>query len=213
MRTIVSLPLLLLVLFTLGACTTPTLQDQPTSEFAPARLYPVQSSGFGQAFVSRNAGLSSYRVLDIQALDFTDVKLNQRVVPGTRRSDWQLTPEREAALQRAWQEAMDRAFNSYGRAGSGDKVLRITARLVSVLPGRPTSTTIGRQLQPPGSTQDAMEIAVEFRLYELAGGELLAVIRDSRTITTIALSRTGPASVDRLFGSWASLLHTRVSGG
>ena len=212
MPKLLNVTLLLLVLLTLGACSTPTLEDQPTSEFAPARLYPVQSSGFRQAFASRDARLSSYRVLDIQALDFTDVKLNQRLVPGTRRSDWQLTPEREAGLQRAWGVAMDRAFSSYGRAASGDGVLRITARLVSVLPGRPTSTTVGGALQPPGSVQDAMEIAVEFRLYDLAGGELLAVIRDSRTITTMSLSRTGPASIERLFGSWASLLHTRVSG-
>ena len=67
-------------------------------------------------------------------------------------------------------------------------------------------------MQPVGSTQDVVEISVEFRLLDAADGRLLAVIRDSRTITSVSMSRTAPATVNTLFGSWAALLHTRVTG-
>ena len=57
-----------------------------------------------------------------------------------------------------------------------------------------------------------MEIFAEFRLYDGADGRLLVVIRDSRTIATRLMSRTAPATMRLLFGSWAALLHTRISG-
>ena len=43
-------------------------------------------------------------------------------------------------------------------------------------------------------------------------GVLLVVIRDSRTMISQAMSRTAPVGVQTMFNSWASLLHTRVSG-
>ena len=91
-------------------------------------------------------------------------------------------------------------------------VLRIAAQLTRIAPGRPSATTIGGALQPVGSTQDVMEIWAEFRLYDGADERLLAVIRDSRTITTVQLSRTAPVTMRQLFGSWAALLHTRITG-
>lgn len=202
----------LLGLVLVGACSTPTIEEQPSGEFVAENLYRVQSSGFREAFVHRDAQLRSYGSVDIQPLDLAKVELSSRIVPGTNRRDWRLTPERETGLQRSWSEAMGNAFSRYGRATDGDKTLQIAARLTSILPGRPTSTTVGGALQPPGSTQEAMDISVEFRLYDLTSGDLLAVIRDTRSITTVNLSRTGSASIRQLFGTWASLLHTRVSG-
>jgi hypothetical protein len=63
-----------------------------------------------------------------------------------------------------------------------------------------------------GSSQDVVEISMEFRLYNQASGDLLAVIRDSRTMVSVAMSRTAPVGVETMFNSWAALLHTRVSG-
>jgi hypothetical protein len=63
-----------------------------------------------------------------------------------------------------------------------------------------------------GSSRDVIEVQAEFRLYDAGNEKLLAVIRDSRTLTSVQMSRTAPATMKLLFGSWASLLHTRISG-
>jgi hypothetical protein len=107
---------------------------------------------------------------------------------------------------------MNKAFAGYLRATDASAVLRIDSGLTRIAPGRPTATTIGADLQPVGSSQDVVEIWVEFRLYDASDERLLAVIRDNRTFTSMQMSRTAPVAVTRLFGSWASLLHTRVSG-
>mgnify|MGYP001823689101 CR=1 FL=1 len=52
----------------------------------------------------------------------------------------------------------------------------------------------------------------EFRLYDAQSGELLAVIRDRRTIGSLQWTRAAGVDIVNLFNSWAALLHTRVSG-
>ena len=53
---------------------------------------------------------------------------------------------------------------------------------------------------------------MEFRFYDAGNDQLLAVIRDNRTMISVAMSRTAPIGMVELFKSWAALLHTRVSG-
>jgi hypothetical protein len=150
--------------------------------------------------------------VNIELLQAADADMSRTAVGGTLRRDWQMTPEREAALQGVWSEAMDRTFSNYGHADSGEGVLRISAAMTRVAPGRPTATTVGGGFQSQASSQDVVEIFMEFRLYDQASGDLLAVIRDSRTMISVAMSRTAPAGVRTMFNSWAALLHTRVSG-
>jgi hypothetical protein len=204
--------LVLLVLVLPAACTQPALQDEVCAGFAPDTLYLVKNSGFAEACARSDAALSGYRAIDAQPLGVSHIDIPQTNVAGTRRRDWEMTGERQDALRTGWADAMDQAFAGYPRATGGPAVLRIEAELTRIAPGRPTATTIGGALQPVGSTQDVMEISAEFRLVDGNDGRLLAVIRDSRTITTVAMSRTAPASVTILFGSWAALLHTRVAG-
>jgi hypothetical protein len=201
------------LLATMTACAgPPVVQEQPSSEFSAEGLHPVSSSGFAAAYVRPDAKLSSYRIVNIETLELDNIDVSRIAVAGTLRRNWQMTPEREAALQQVWARAMDRSFSGYQRASSGDNTLRISASMIRVAPGRPTATTVGRDLQPMGSSQDVVEISMEFRLYNQASGELLAVIRDSRTMVSVAMSRTAPVGVETMFNSWAALLHTRVSG-
>jgi hypothetical protein len=123
-----------------------------------------------------------------------------------------MTDERRATLQSVWDAAMRRSFSSYAQVGGEEPGLRIDAELTRVAPGRPTATTIGGGVQPVGSSQDVIEVFAEFRLYDQPSGELLAVIRDSRTMLSVVMSRTAPAAMQTLFNSWSALLHTRVSG-
>ena len=201
----------ILLLLLLAACTTPVMEDKATGEFADQGLYPVRHSGFAEAHARRGSGLASYREVDVQALGVSDIDIPTTAIAGTLRRDWEMTPQRQAALQQSWAQAMDNAFSSYTKAVSGDGVLRIAARLTRVAPGLATAATVGGALRP-GASRDALEIWAEFRLYDGGDGSLLAVIRDSRTVTSVAMSRTTPVTMTLLLESWAALLHTRVSG-
>ena len=213
MLTLARYLLVFALLATMTACAgPPSVQEQPSTEFAAEGLHPVKSSGFATAYVRPDAKLSSYRTVNIETLELDNIDVSRTAVAGTLRRHWQMTPDREAALQQVWSRAMDRAFSGYQRAASGDNTLRITARMTGVAPVRPTATTVGRDLQPMGSSQDVVEISMEFRLYNQGSGDLLAVIRDSRTMVSVAMSRTAPVGVETMFSSWAALLHTRVSG-
>lgn len=212
MRTFSSLVSLSFMLCFVTACSQPVLEDKVSAEFASQDLYRVDNTGFTEVFARRNADLSSYKAVAIQALDVSHIEIPTSFVAGTLRRDWEMTPERESALRAAWSDAMQRVFSSYRQANGGPGVLRIAAKLIKIAPGRPTATTIGAGLQPVGSTQDVMEISAEFRLYDADDDRLLAVIRDNRTLTTVAMSRTAPITVTMLFRSWAASLHTSVSG-
>ena len=207
-----ALAALILLLMATACAGPPAVQEQPSAEFAAEGLHPVKSSGFAAAYVRPDAKLPSYRIVNIETLESGNIDVSLTAVAGTLRRNWQMTPEREAALQEVWSRAMDRAFRDYQRAASGENTLRISARMTGVAPGRPTATTVGRDLQPMTSSQDVVEISMEFRLYNQASGELLAVIRDSRTMISVAMSRTAPVGVETMFNSWAALLRTRVSG-
>lgn len=203
----------LILAFALAACSAaPRMKDEPSTEFAPAALYPVKSSGFAQAFVARDAKLSSYRSLSVTPLDASAVEIPQTQVMGTSRRDWLMTPEREKALQQAWAAALDQAFAGFTHAAAGPGVLEITAKMTRLAPGRPDATTVGGELLPGAASRDVVEVSMEFRLYRSEDGQLLAVIRDSRTMTAAAMSRTAPIGFDLLFRSWAALLRTRISG-
>ena len=205
----------LLLLFvgvvTMACSAAPTVQEQPSTEFAAAGLHPVTSSGFEAAYVRPGAKLASYRTVNIEDMDASDVHITHTAAPGTLRRDWQITPEREANLAAAWARAMDGFFTGYERAATGDKVLRITARLTRLEPGR-TSASGSAGSGAPGTSADTVDISAEFRLYDQGSGDLLAVIRDRRTIAMALWSRAAGVDMVNLFNSWAALLHTRVSG-
>lgn len=203
----------LFLLALLIACAqAPTVQEQPGVEFSAEGLHPVSASGFDAAYARPDARLSSYRAVAIDQLDVASVQFVRTAVPGTLRRDWQITPEREANLQDAWSGAMRRAFAGYQLSGSDDKVLRMTAALTRVEPGRTSSIGSPGGPTPPLTARDSVDVSAEFRLYDQGSGDLLAVIRDRRTIAQLQWTRAMGVDMVLLFNSWAALLHTRVSG-
>lgn len=204
--------LVLLAVFLAACAPAPTIKNETSSEFSLEGLHPVSSSGFTSAYVLPGANLPQYRAVNVRDMELDNIEISETPMATTLRRNWQMTPERAESLQQVWSQSMARAFSSYTMVEQGEDGLGITAEITRVAPGRPTATTIGGGVQPPGSTQDVIEIFVEFRLYDQRDDKLLAVIRDSRTMLSIAMSRTAPAAIQTMFNSWAALLHTRVSG-
>jgi hypothetical protein len=205
--------LFLTLLSLLTACApVPSMQAEVADEFSSQGLHLVTASGFAAAYIRPGADLPAYRTVNIATLELENIDISSTPMGGTLRRDWQITAERQTALRTAWSTAMSRFFGAYEMSSSGEKILRITSELTRIAPGRPSATTIGGGLQSAGSSRDVIEVSAEFRLYDQDTGSLLAVIRDSRTMTSVAISRTAGASVQTLFNSWAALLHTRVSG-
>lgn len=213
MRILINFLFSFVLLCALSGCSqVPAIEEAPSTEFAVEGLHPVSASGFTATYALPGANLPAYRKVHIEALELGNIATGTTTVNATLRRDWQMTPEREAALQQVWAQSMDSAFRGYERASSGDTTLRITAEITRVAPGRPTANTVGGGFQAMGSSQDVVEIFMEFRCYNQDSGQLLAVIRDSRTMISQSMSRTAPVAVQTMFNSWAALLHTRVSG-
>lgn len=197
-------------LLLIGACSAPEVKDTVATEFAAEGLHPVAKTGFEEAYVLPGANLPAYAAVNFDPLQSADVQVTQTTVSGTTRSDWMMTPEKEEQLAAAWRDATGRAFAGYPREGDGE--LLVEAALTRVAPRRTASsagTGVGAGYQ---STGDVVEISVEIRMVNAASGELLAVVRDRRNVASLQWGRAAGVDLVNLFNSWASLLHTRVSG-
>ncbi len=204
--------LCLLVPGLLGGCSQPTITDTVSEEFAGQGLQRVTSSGFDQAYAYPDAQLTRYNDVIIAPLGVADVEVSQTAVSGTVRSDWTMTGERQQALQALWASATGRAFRGYPLDESGEPALRLESDLTDIIPGRSSgsATTVGGQMVL--GSADSVDVAAEFRLYDDASGQLLAVIRDRRTLPGLSWTRTGSSDLADQFSRWAGLLHTRISG-
>ena len=194
----------------LAACTSPSLEEGVASEFSEEGLAAVRNSGFEEAFVPPGAQLPGYAEVTFPPMDFSRLQVTQTTVSGTTRGQWQMTPEREQGLRQSWEAATSRAFGDYPRGEGGE--LRIESSLVQVAPGRGTSSATSAAGTPMHGTSDVVNLSVEFRIFNNANDQLLAVIRDRRSIASLQWNRAAGADTVNLFNSWAALLHTRVSG-
>ena len=207
--------MILLCLFVaglVGGCSQPTITETVSDEFAAQGLQRVTSSGFDQAYVHPDANLPRYNGVVVAPLGAANVEISQTAVSGTARSQWALTGEREQALQALWASATTRAFSDYPLDESGKPALRLESDLTHITPGRTSgsATTAGGQVVL--GSADSVDVAAEFRLYDDASGQLLAVIRDRRTLPGLSWTRMAGSDLANQFSRWAGLLHTRISG-
>ncbi len=198
------------ILLVACACSSPKMKESVATEFALENLHPVSKTGFEEAFALPDANLPGYASVAFSRLESADVDVPQTTISGTLRRDWQMTPEKEEKLAAVWRDASSRAFADYPRDGAG--ALQITAALTRVAPRRTSSSAGSGAGAGYQSTGDVVEISAEFRIHNAANGELLAVVRDRRNIASLQWGRAAGVDLVNLFNSWASLLHTRVSG-
>lgn len=211
MQTVLSRGWLLLAFFMTG-CASPTLEEGLAGEFRAEGLSPVRNSGFVEAYALPGADLAAYGVVEFSPMSVADLVVTQTTVSGTTRGQWQMTPQREAGLQKSWSEATARAFADYPQPAQGRGTLRIDAALTRVEPGRTANTATAATGAMVQGTSDVVQVSAEFRLMDAASGRLLAVIRDRRAISSLQWTRAAAIDSVNLFNSWAALLHTRVSG-
>lgn len=194
------------------ACSAPSVKEEVSAEFTAEGLHKVTSSGFDQAYVYPDAKLSSYSAVNITSLQSANANVSNTVVSGTTRRDWQMTAKREANLAKAWDAAMGRAFAKYTKDAEGQQVLRITAEITRVIPGRTSGTSSVGAGKPAMGSAESVDIEAEFRLYDQASDKLLAVIRDRRTISILLWTQAEGAEMGNLFNSWAGSLQHRITG-
>ena len=203
----------------LAACTsTPEIQDNPSSEFIG--LNKVTGTGFNEAWARPGADLGEYKVIAAGRMESAGAEVVQPGgTTGSRLNRaWELTQERQDSLAQSWNKSIVNAAQKAGldTSGSGDKVLRIDAALTRIAP----SANFAEAQNAPGRTtvytEDSGEASVEFRLYDQASGELLAVIRDKRRLGAQAWGRystvTAGADARNTLNNWARQLVQRVTG-
>ncbi|WP_170287470.1 DUF3313 family protein [Halioglobus maricola] len=203
----------------LAACSsTPVMEDKPSSEFEG--LNKVSSTGFNEVWGRPGTDLSSYSAIVATPLKSADAEIIQpgQSIQTRTRQDMEMTPEVEQGLAETWNDAITREAQDKGLAtdGSGDKVLRIDASMTRIAP----SANFAAEKQAPGRTtvytEDSGDASIEFRLYDNTSGELLAVVRDKRSIGSQMWSRsntvTASADVRNLYRNWANRLVTRITG-
>jgi hypothetical protein len=90
--------------------------------------------------------------------------------------------------------------------------MRLESELTDITPGRSSGSATTAGGQRVAGSADSVDISAEFRLYDQASGDLIAVIRDRQTLPSMMWTRTGGSDMSNQFSRWAGLLHTRISG-
>jgi hypothetical protein len=207
----------LAVAFISTACTgTPTLEEEPSAEFAG--LNKVSGSGFREAWARPDAGLARYKFIQISDLLSANAEIQQPSSSKRIRKDWELTPARQQALARGWRDAMIAAAGKYGinTAGNGEKVLRVDAEITRIAPSADLEQTEKASGPNTVYTEDSGEASIEIRLYDQAGNKLLGVVRDRRRIGPrmwgLASTVNASANMRNLLNTWSNQLLLRITG-
>ena len=94
MNRIISVFAIALTTLGLGACSAPSIDEQPAEEFATEGLHPVSGTGFESAYVLPAANLPQYTAIEFPPFSSADVEVTQTTVTGTSRSAWIMTHEK-----------------------------------------------------------------------------------------------------------------------
>lgn len=201
----------LFVVIAISACSALSIDEQPAQEFAVEGLHSVSATGFEKAYVLPGANLADYGAVVFEPFRSAEAAVTGTTVTGTNRRDWQMTPARQVKLSQAWGNATGHAFRDYPREETREQGLRVEAELTQISPGRSSNTLALTVGSASSANREVVNVSVEFRLFDEASGQLLAVVRDRQAIGALQWTRAAGVDMANLLNSWAALLHTRIS--
>ena len=210
----------------LSACSsTPQVQTGEDAEVIGDNLHRVDGSRADMAYIDPGADFSKYSKVLIRPLGVDNIEVIQPNSSGTSmsRRDWVLTDSDKQMLQELFRGAMQKHLQDKGDFPlvdqPGDDVIEIAAMITAIAP---SASKDDNRSRPTGRsyvvTEGAGAIAVAVAFGDSQTGEVLALVKDSRSSTThwgMNNSVTNKADVTRMFNSWAMQINTslgRVTG-
>ncbi|QFU76404.1 DUF3313 family protein [Halioglobus maricola] len=206
-----------------SACsgTPPTVQTGEDAEVIGDNLHRVDNSRADAAYIDPQADFSKYTKILLRPLGVDNVEIVQpdRTTSAVNRRDWELTDKDRESLQQIYHDAMVKQLQEKGDfeivAAPADDVLEIGAIITGIAPSAAKddgqSRTVGRSYVV---TEGAGAIAVAVAFGDSETGEILALIKDSRTSSThwgLNNSVSNRADVQRVFTSWAMQINTSLA--
>ncbi|MEM1113791.1 MAG: DUF3313 family protein [Pseudomonadota bacterium] len=203
-----------------AACTgTPEIQTGPDAEtIEGTNLTRVDNTRAEMAYRDPQADFTGFKRVLIQPLGVDNIEVIQpsNSYSTVGRGNWELTEQDKTNLQNAFMDAMVKQLEDKGSFPiadePGDDVLEIDAKLLAIAPNAPKDDFSSR---PTGRsrvyTEGAGSMAVMVAFGDSETGEVLALIKDSRTATGFwgqNNSVSNLADVRRMFTSWATQINT-----
>ena len=204
-----------------GCSSTPEIQTGSDAEVIGDNLHRVDNSKADVAYIDPDADFSRYTKVMIRPLGVDKIEVIQPSKTGTSmsRRDWELTESDKLMLQETFHSAMEKHLQEKGDfplvSEAGDDVLEIGAMITAIAPSAAKddgkSRAAGRSYV---ITEGSGAIAVAVAFGDSETGEVLALIKDSRTSSShwgLNNSVTNRADVQRMFNSWAMQINSSLA--
>ncbi len=206
----------------IAACSgTPEVQTGEDAEIIGDNLHRVDNSRADVAYIDPSADFSRYTKVMLQPLGVDNIEIIQpdSRTSVTNRRDWELTASDKEMLQQMYAETMVKQLQEKGQfpvvTEPGDDVLQIGAMITAIAPSAAKDDNLSR---PAGRsyviTEGAGAIAVAVAFGDSQTGEVLALVKDSRSSNThwgMNNSVTNRADVQRMFNSWAIQINSSLA--
>lgn len=204
----------------LAACSSePTIQTGEDAEVIGDNLHRVDNSRANAAWIDPNADFTRYTRVMVRPLGVDNIEIVEPTGSvTTRRGNWELTDSDKQMLQDMFKQAMEQQLQERGSfplaQEPGDDVLEIAAMITALAPSAARDDNRSR---PTGRTrvytEGAGAVAVAVAFGDSETGEILALVKDSRSSTShwgVNNSVTNRADVQRMFNSWATQLNNTL---
>jgi hypothetical protein len=183
-------------------------------------LHKVDNAKVGIAYVDPDADFSQYTKILLDPLNVDKVEIVQpsRSSGTNRRNEWVLTDKDKAALRKNYSEVFTRELSETGDyeivTEPGPDVLRISASILGIAPAAAKDDNRSRGLgRSRVYSSGAGAMAIAFGFSDSASGEILGIVKDSRSGTPmwgVNNSVTNMSDVRFMFGRWARMIRARL---
>ena len=204
------------------ACSsTPEVQTGEDAEVIGENLHRVDNSRADMAYIDPDADFTRYSKVMLQPLGVDNIEVIQPDSRGsvTNRRDWELTDSDKQMLQQMYEDTMIKQLQEKGDfpvvTEPGDDVLQIAAMITAIAP---SASKDDNRSRPAGRsyvvTEGAGAIAVAVAFGDSQTGEVLALVKDSRSSNShwgMNNSVTNRADVQRMFTSWAIQINSSLN--